>query len=220
VTELGSDWMVDTVHVSNRAKVALVVMSGEMIEDAMQDRVTAEAMVVQPGESRQMAVRCVEEDRDHGGLEFHASHMQAELTLRRTVMLRSQDDVWARVKRINRAHNLHPRTNTYRYAAEQQTSVDGGKRRDHLVDELSKREERSHMVGFAVAIDGKIVAIDRFATPELYRQVEPMLLASYLPDSDGAGAETKALAPETIRAFQVSAPNWSTSASFSALAQL
>jgi ARG/rhodanese/phosphatase superfamily protein len=220
VHEMNPDWLVDTVHVQNRAKVTLVVMSGEMIEDAMQDRVTAEATVIPAGESRNIAVRCVEEDRDHGGYEFHASHMQAELTLRRTVMLRSQDDVWARVKRINRAHNLFPKTNTYRYSAQLQTSADGGKRRDTIVDALMKREERSHMVGLAVAIDGKIVAIDRFASPELYRAEEPLLLAAYLPDSAGAGQEAKALAPETIRAFQTSAPNWSTPASFSALAQL
>lgn len=40
------------------------------------------------------------------------------------------------------------------------------------VQQLAAREERSQIVGLAVAIDDKVVAIDRLATPELNRALE------------------------------------------------
>ncbi len=220
VRELGHDWEVDTVRVSNKSKLPLLVMAGELIEDANQDRVTAENTVIMAGETRTMQVRCVEEDRDHGGLTFHASFAMAELGLRQRVIHATQDDVWEHVKVINKRDGFTPRTNTYRLAAHAQVKGASLARRDKVMAALSALEERQRIVGLAVAIDGKVVAIDRFATPELYRMEEPMLLAAYLPATDGASEETKKVSPANVRELAKSAGGMSTEASFSVLARL
>jgi hypothetical protein len=199
VRELGYDWEVDTVRITNQSREPLVVIAGELIVDAMQDRVTAETTVITAGASQSVHVRCVEEDRDHGGLVFHAGNALAELDLRRTVIHQEQENVWAKVKEINRRDGIATETNTYRHAARAQTKSDA--RRRALIEALEAREERSQIVGLAVAIDGKVIAIDRFATPELYRALEPELLASYLPGTAGTPAEGKPVGPAEVRAL-------------------
>jgi hypothetical protein len=220
VRELGEDWEVDTVRITNRSKETLVALSGELIIDAMQDRVLAEDTVIMAGKTEQVHVRCVEEDRDHGGTTFHAGNAMAELALRRTVVHASQESVWAKVKQINRAQKLAPPTNTYRLAAHNQTKGAAGERRDRIVAQLEALEERQQIVGLAVAIDGQVVAIQRLATPELYRQLEGELLASYMPDTDGMTPEGKRLSPDDVRALQASERGASTAASHSVLRAL
>lgn len=200
VREVGGQdsWEVDTVRVTNRTRETLVILEGELIEDAMQDRVTAEATTVLPGDTRTISVRCVEEDRDHGGTRFNPGHAIAEINLRRTVALSTQDAVWAKVKQINARDKIRTSTNTYRLAAHAQAK-DGAERRASLIKQLEGLEERQNIVGLAVAIDGQVIAIDRLTTPELYRSLEPKLIASYLPATTGAPPEGKRVAPADVR---------------------
>jgi len=201
VREISEDWDVSTVRITNKSSDPLVVLGGELIVDAMQDRVTAENTVIMAGKSALVNVRCVEEDRDHGGGTFHAGNALAELSLRRTVMHDSQDAVWQQVKVINRRHHLAPSTNTYRHAAHLQAKGASADRRDRIVAQLEALEERQQIVGLAVAVDGQVIAIDRMATPELYRQLETELLASYLPDTAGDQPEGRRLSPDDVRSL-------------------
>jgi hypothetical protein len=209
----GSDeWEVDTVRVTNQSNEPLVILEGELIEDAMQDRITAENVVIDPHKTQRISVRCVEEDRDHGGTVFHSGNAIAELSLRRTLVHQSQEAVWSKVKQINSREKLYPSTNTYRLAAHAQIKGDGGVRRDRIVKQLEALEERPNIVGFAVAIDGKVVAMDRFATPDLYRQLEGELLASYIPTTSGDAQEGRRIAPDQVRALLSSTTGSQTSA--------
>ncbi|MEO8707167.1 MAG: DUF6569 family protein [Kofleriaceae bacterium] len=194
-----AEWEVDTVQITNKSSEPLVVISGELIVDAMQDRVTAENTIITAGLTRSVQVRCVEEDRDHGGSVFHAGNALAELDLRRTVVHSEQENVWAKVKQINRRDGISTPTNTYRHAAHAQTKQDT--RRQALLAALEAREDRRQIVGLAVAIDDKVIAVDRFATPELYRALEPELLASYLPATTGPLVEGKKVGPADVRAL-------------------
>jgi len=214
------DWQIDTVRVTNRSRETLVVLEGELIEDAMQDRVTAEAVTIPAGKTQTIQVRCVEEDRDHGGTKFNPGNAIAELGLRRTVVTASQDAVWSKVKQINSRDKIKTSTNTYRIAAHAQTTGDGIERRDLLVKQLALLEERPNIVGLAVAVDGKVVAIDRLATPELYRQLEATLIASYLPATSGAPAEGKRVAPDDVRTLSAQITGSRTTASHSIMRPL
>ncbi len=217
----GSDnWEVDTVRVTNRSRETLVVLEGELIEDAMQDRVTAEAVTITAGNTQTIQVRCVEEDRDHGGTKFNPGYAIAEVGLRRTVVHSSQDQVWSKVKQINARDKIRTGTNTYRVAAHAQTKGEGAERRDRLVKQLELFEERPNIVGLAVAIDGQVVAIDRLATPELYRQLEGKLIASYLPATSGPPAEGKRIAPDEVRKLAAATPGHATTASLSIMRPL
>lgn len=193
------DFVVDTVRIHNKAIEPLVVLSGEVILDAHQDRVTAENTVVMAGESRTLRVRCVEKERDYGGGPFNPSHALAELSLRRVVANSHQEAVWWRVDQINRREKTATGTRTYRHAAKKLGVGKHAERRDALVKQLEALEERNQIVGIVVAIDGKPVALERFASPELYRHFESKLLASYLPETEGPAPADNKLAPKAVQ---------------------
>jgi hypothetical protein len=204
VRELGGrdSWDVDNVRITNRSNETLVVLEGELIEDAMQDRVTAEATTILAGATKQVQVKCVEEDRDNGGTKFNPGHAFAELSLRRTLVHSNQDAIWSKVKVINAREKLYPRTNTYRHAAKAQLKGENAARRDRIIKALDALEERPNVVGFAIAIDGQVMAVERFGSPDLYKQYEAKLLASYLPTTAGQGrVEGKHLSPDEVRAL-------------------
>lgn len=202
VTEVDDEeWDVDWVRVTNRSPMPLAIIEGELIIDGKQDRVIAEDIVIAANTTRDVAARCVEEKRKEGDIRFHDGGAIAELSLRRTVIYESQESIWARVDVINARNKLRPHTRTYRHSAALLSKGDAAARRAKLLGKLGELEERNQMVGVAVAIDGELVAIDRLATPELYRAFEGRLLASYLPTTAGAPSASSTIAPDTVRAF-------------------
>ena len=201
VREMPDEWDVATVQVHNGAQRPLLALQGEIILDAQQDRVLAETAVIAPGETKEVAVRCVESGRSEGGTRFHASGVLAELALRRVIAQQDQSAVWAEVDRINERYGLSPETHTYRHAAALQAQGETAARRDRLAARLDAHPDRARMVGVAVAVDGVVVAVDRFAAPGLYRRLEPRLLASYAASSEGQPREGRRLTPGDIRAL-------------------
>ena len=195
----GLDFVVDTVRVQNKASEPLAIISGEVLLDAHQDRVTAENTVIAAGETRNIRVRCVEKERDYGGGSFNPGNALAELSLRRVVTNSYQENVWYRVDEINRRDKTYNDTRSYRHAAKLLGTGAQGTVRDQIVAKLEGLEERNHIVGLAVAIDGEPVAIERFTTPDLYRHFEAKLIASYLPETSGQPA--RPVAPEAVRAL-------------------
>jgi hypothetical protein len=214
VREIGYDgFTVDSVRVHNRASEPLAIVAGELLLDAHQDRVTAENTVVAAGETRVIKVRCVEKERDYGGSQFTPGKALAELSLRRVVVTSHQDHVWHRVDQINYRDKTSNGTRSYRHAAKLLGTGAHAAARDAVVAKLEALEERSQIVGLVVAIDNVPVALERFATPELYRELEPRLIASYLPETAGAASEAT-LAPADIRAL-ASEPGHTTAATHS-----
>ena len=218
VREVGPELEVDTLILHNRSKLRLIALAGELVIDGMQDRVLAQDRVIEPGAVVNVSVRCVEHDRETGGLTFRTGRAMAELSLRRAVAHEDQDQVWAQVDAINERLGLAPRTKTYRGAAEAQRKAAAGDRGAALARQLGTIEERGQIVGLAVAIDGRLIALDRFSSPELYRKLEPILLASYLAGTEGPPPhEGKPLGPTDVRAFVAGSRAKVTPASFVAL---
>jgi hypothetical protein len=203
VTEMGG-LVVDTLRVHNNSARPLFVLQGELLVDGMQDRVTAQTVIIAAGESSPLPVRCVEHSRSDGGPEFHTGAAIVELSLRRTLAHEMQSEVWAEVDAINRRLHLEPPTRTYRLAADVQAQGDNAARRARIFEQLARREEHAQMVGLAVAIDGKLLAVDQFTTPELYHQLESMLLASYVVGTEGRAPDRPALSADAILRFVAS----------------
>jgi hypothetical protein len=202
VREARDGFDVEHVWLTNRSDQALVVLNGEVIIEAHQDRVMAESLVVMPGEAREVRVRCVEAARAEGGSRFRASGAIAELPLRRVVAHQGQREVWAKVDEINARLGLGPTTRTYRHAAALQ-AVGGpaAEQRARLAAQLAAHPDRARMVGVAVTIDGRALALDRFVTPDLYQRYEAALLASYVAGEAGPRREGRAATPDDIRAL-------------------
>jgi ARG/rhodanese/phosphatase superfamily protein len=197
VQEAGDDFQ--QVLVTNRAREPLVILGGEVIVEGHQDRMVARDTVVPPGGQQMVHVWCVELGRSGGGARFAPGFAVAEYGLRSLARRADQLDVWERVAAINEREGLAPPTKTYRYAAKKLASP--GERRDRILTRLGALEEHDRMIGFAVAIDHKLVAFERFGTPGLYQQLEAMLVASYLPASRGRARTTKPITPADVRAF-------------------
>jgi hypothetical protein len=217
VRELGQ-WEVDTVRVRNRSAQPLLVVAGELVIDAHQDRVFSETTILAASSTADLHVRCVEASRDHGGKEFHSGGALADVELRRTVAHRDQTAVWAEVDRTNQRLGLAPESKTYRLAASLQSDAAITARRDRLIAQLDARPDRDRMVGLALAIDGEVLAIDRFASPELYRTLERELLGSYHATDAGLPHEHRGLTADAVRALaKLDTASTTTEASFSAL---
>lgn len=210
------DWQVDKVRIKNKSDQPLFVMTGELIVDALQDRVLAEDKVILPHSSQTVSVRCVEQNRERGGHEFHPGNALAELDLRELVAHSGQTQVWAQVDAINQRLGLTPPSKTYRLAAQAQPAA----RRDALIAQLAQTQDRQLMVGLAVAVDGKLVAFDRFASPALYGELERELVGSYVASDGGPPHEGHSLIPSDVRAFASLPAAVSTDASFVVLQPL
>ena len=221
VREVRGEWDVGTVRITNRSRMPLLVLRGEIITGAMQDRVIAESQVILAGATEEVSVRCIEQDRDHGSKRFKSGNAMAELTLRRTVAHSDQDAVWKEVEAINERLAIREDTKSYRHAAMQQAKGENQERSTRLAAQLAAHPDRDRMVGVAVAIDGEVLAIDRFASPAVYQSLEGKLLGSYVA-SDFAGVlEGKKLTPEAVRALaEMSSASATTSTSVDALRPL
>ena len=219
ITESGG-LVVDTLLVRNGADRPLFVLQGELLIDGMQDRVIATTAIIAAGETAPLTVRCVEHNRSEGAPGFHAAGAIVELGLRRTIAHEFQNDVWDHVDAINRRQHLAPATRSYRLAAAALAQGDNAVRRSALYEQLlRRREEHAQRVGFAVAIDGELVALDWFATPALFHQLEYLLLASYLAGTEGRAPERPAIEPAAVRLFAASPLAVETAASTIVLTQ-
>jgi len=215
----GDAFMVDQVRIRNRSRQPLFVMTGELIEDGMQDRVLAEDRIIEPGKTVRVAVRCVEQGREDGHLQFHAHGTLVELAVRQAVIHETQMEVWSKVEDLNKAHGLHPSTKTYREIAELQQRPENTARRDRLVRALAALPDRGALVGLAEVIDGRVVSVERFASAELYGALESELLGAYIASDDGPPHEGRTFLPEDVRAFAALPSSRITAASFTAVAR-
>ena len=207
--------IVDTLRVHNREAQPLFIVSGELVIEGMQDRVFLESTVLAPGEKAEVKVRCVERDRQDGDASFVHAGAIADLSIRRVIA--DQNQVWTAVDAINARARVEASTDTYRHAAALHRKAPITTRRDRLQGELAKHPDRQRMVGIAIALDGKVIAIDRFASPALYQALEAQLLASYVAsDFETPAPEGARLTPEAVRALAALAPQTS-SASFTAV---
>lgn len=215
VREMPTEWDVSTVMITNRSQLPLLVSTGEIIVDAHQDRATAEDTVIHAGATVEIDVRCVESDRDYGDNSFAPGNAFAELAIRKALLHGTQSQVWDEVDRINRERDVVADTKSYRHAA-QRLATDANPRRDHIAAALASHEDRAKLVGFAVAVDGELVAMDHFASPQLYQEHEPRLVASYAVAAEGPVVEGRRVTLEAIRTLATEA-SAQTAASFTAI---
>jgi hypothetical protein len=197
----GNAFEVDHVTVRNKGREPLFVMTGELIFDGLQDREIAEDRVLAPGERAMVEVRCVEQGREAGHLELHASGLLAELRIRQATIFQTQQEVWAEVEKLNAEHHLAPPTKTYRGIAELQNATAAATRRDGIAGQLAALPDRSHLVGLVAVSGTKLIDLVRFTTPELYGQYEHELLGSYIASDDGPPHEGRTLLPADVRTF-------------------
>jgi hypothetical protein len=80
----------------------------------------------------------------------------------------------------NQERKLESDTGTYRAVAKGEGSVKSiAAYETHFASALTRVPRRKDMVGYVVAVNGQVVAIESFASPSLFAKLEPKLLRSY-----------------------------------------
>ncbi len=189
---------IESVTITNRSDQPLAILGGELLVEGHQDRLIVRNTTIPPHRTQQVATVCAELSRSAGPERFRAGHALAEPTLRRIARSTDQLAVWERIDQV--VGNDHG--TSYRVAAAVQKRGANAERLKHLVGELDAKDRETKTVGFAVAIDDKVIAVEHFASPELYRSVRAMVIASYLPSSTGKPRPTeKAVGAAEVTAF-------------------
>jgi hypothetical protein len=188
------------LRIANRSDSTLCVMAGEVVIDGHQDRTFAESLAHAPGTRDDVAVRCVEPDRDDGPTRvFRSANALVHSELRRELYQGTQSTVWEEVREYNKKREIYNSTSTYRTAAAQQARGPQADWRGRVLAQLAALPERDRVVGVALALEGRLISVDVFATPELYAKLESKLLGSFVAQAVDAGKEMRTPRPAEIK---------------------
>jgi hypothetical protein len=219
VSELDENGNVNELRISNKSKMPLFVMSGEVIVGGKQDRIIGRNAIVPANVTQTIPVFCVEHGRWSGRrAEFKSANALAHAGLREKATFEDQGKVWSEVSTKNAKRRTTNGTDTYRDIAGQQTAAPpaAGAAETGATGtiaswdvELTARlaevppQERVRMVGFAVALNGEVVAVDQFDSPQLFAALSPKILRSYITEAidDPVLPGAPVVAAADVRAF-------------------
>ena len=172
---------INTIGFDNNSDRSVLMIDGEEITGAFQNRIIAASSLVESHSSRDVAVVCAEEGRwsEIGG--FRSG--QCSFPQLRSVLLKSrnqkkdvQQHVWNEIERKLTVTKTLSTTSSMHDIY------------DSLDDEISRYLEgftgfNNQSVGFIGCAGGRILGCDIFSHPELYRSFELKLLRSYALDA-------------------------------------
>ncbi|WP_428267045.1 ARPP-1 family domain-containing protein [Haliangium sp.] len=211
VVETKEGGEVNELVLENRSSEPLFLLAGEVVIGGKQDRIIGKDTIVPPKSSERIPVFCVEHGRWSGRkADFSTAKALAHTKLRRQAKYAGQSDVWQEVASKNAMRQVSNDTDTYRAVATGTTvsrSIADYER--HFRGALRTVAGRSDVVGYAVAINGEVVAIETFGSPDLFRKLEDKLLRSYYVEAvDHPLDRDKAKRPPTdadVRSFRAKA---------------
>jgi hypothetical protein len=135
---------------------------------------------------------------------FQSANALAHGRLRAKASHEDQGQVWNEVANKNRERKIQNSTGTYRQVANQQATALGEqqKRIGAAIAKLSAAD-RARMIGYVVALNGKVATVDMFNSPRLFRKLEDKLVRSYLTESIDIPAAKNIAAPTVndVKAF-------------------
>lgn len=193
ITELPQGASVPYVLVSNRGGVAVLVLFGEELRGALQNRTANASFLIPPGGEVEIDVSCVEQGRwssrpGQGAMRFGSSgdvlssslraKMHAKVALARKRGLRfdaDQGEVWGEVAdRVAYSRALSPSGAYADYIATRQRDLDEASAAFACVP---------GQVGFVAAIGDEVVGLEAIGRPEVFAKALPGLLRAYLVDA-------------------------------------
>jgi hypothetical protein len=197
VREVGGG-TVNTLLVSNRGDRPVYAMAGELLIGGKQDRIIGQALVLPPHAAEvPVPVFCVEHGRWQGAsATFQSAGVLGHSELRKKALEGKQGEVWREVAAANaRLHTQNP-SDTYRAAA-------GRLARDvepMAARVLSGLDGVPEVAGLAAAIEGRLVAVEVFASPRLFARARQKLVASYVAQALAEPPSARPAAPPPPRA--------------------
>lgn len=195
------DETVNQLTLTNKSDKPMFLLAGEVILGGKQDRIIGQNTIIAANQTHVVPVFCVEHGRwteGDTGRVFASSGALAHGRLRAQASFNGQSEVWAEVSKKNASLAIKNGTDTYRNIATKQTKELGSKEKeiDAAIAKVAPAD-RANMIGFVVALNGKIATIDMFNSPRLYRKLETKLVRSYLTEAIDVAA-TKDVKPPTV----------------------
>jgi hypothetical protein len=187
---------VNSLTLTNKANRPLFLLAGEVVIGGKQDRIIGQNTIIAASTTQAVPVFCVEAHRWNGQTtEFASANALAHGRLRGHASFDSQQAVWAEVNHKNLERGTMSETDTYRHVAKQQTKIDDRE----IMTAVAHLDpmDRIRMIGYAVALDGKVATVDMFSSPKLFRKLEEKLVRSYLTeavDTPATGAKPPTVA--------------------------
>jgi hypothetical protein len=195
------DGEVNELELENQSDKPLFLMAGEVVIGGKQDRIIGKNTVIEAKHKESIPVFCVEHGRWTGRkAEFESANTLAHKELREKASFGDQSEVWAEVKSKNAKRKVSNDTDTYRRVALDKTVKQSIAGYHTAFAALAKAKDADRRVGYVVAMNGKVVAIEVFGSPSLFRKLERKLLDSYYVEaidnaSGAAGGATAAKPP-------------------------
>jgi hypothetical protein len=208
VSEVSEGGSVPDLHVRNRGKMPVLMVLGEELIGAKQDRTLNTDVLVPATSELNIPVSCVEAGRwSYRSRRFTTSDTTSTSKLRamqlrhttKSLMVGAghradQRRVWGEVGRSMGAHNAFSATSAMKEIYDQMS--DRMKGYTEALSDLGKAH------GALVLIDGKVVGVDVFDHPETFGKLWPKLARAYALDAlETAGEEQAPTDPEVATGF-------------------
>ena len=191
---------VNQLTLTNKGKEPLFVLAGEVIIGGKQDRIIGQNTIINANATVQVPVFCVEHGRWQGDSKvFSSGRALAHSRLRGNASFENQGEVWKEVAQKNAIRKTTNSTDTYRDVAKQQTNGTFATTEKRVTEALAKvpADDRAKMLGYVVALNGKVTTVDLFGPPKLFRKLENKLVRSYITDAVDIPAK-KDVKPPTL----------------------
>jgi hypothetical protein len=173
---------VNELVISNKSDKPLFILGGEVIIGGKQDRIIAQDAIIAPRTTERLPVFCVEHGRWAGRkASFETAGALAHTELRKKAKYASsQAEVWEEVKSKNKKRRASNATDTYRgIATGKATRSSVSEYEKHFGPKLRALARTQEVVGFVVAMNGEIVAIEVFGSDSLFSKLQDKILRSY-----------------------------------------
>ena len=189
ITEVSEGGSVPMLAVSNQADLPVLILDGEEVQGAKQNRVINTTVLVAAHSKVTIPVSCTEQGRwSYSSAEFSDSDVVLSSRARSlksaavSSSLRSeagyagdQGQVWDEVACLCRATKTSSPTSAMRHVYEEQ--------KGELDDYLAAFPLQSGQFGLLVLIDGEVVGFDIVSQPESYAQLHGKLVRSFALDA-------------------------------------
>jgi hypothetical protein len=186
IAELEEGASVNTLEVRNNTDKYVVLLAGEMIRGAKQDRIISFDIVVPPRGKVGVDAFCVEAGRwTEVSKHFKYEKEIAPASVRSAAQgKQDQSQVWAEVSKVNAERGAVTGTDALTASYDDAAFRADVKKYEKALKGLAKDKE---VVGVVVVAEGEVKAGDVFANHDLFAAVWPRLLTSYAMDAALAG---------------------------------
>ncbi|MBX2890353.1 MAG: hypothetical protein KF734_05460 [Saprospiraceae bacterium] len=202
---------VNALTVQNKSGEPIFIMSGDVVTGGNQDRVIAQDQVVMARTVRNIEVFCVEQGRWHFNdptatedekriFAFKGYYNVASPQVREAVQRTgNQEEVWSAVAKVTSSNSAVSGTKTY---AALETAQESKAKRDAYIRYFDgKPEHLTNMVGMVVVCGDRVLGVDIFGHPDLFRRKFEPLLHGYATEAVATTARSSVSDSELQRTF-------------------